>query len=702
MPRGRRGKWPQVRWARYPLVAGSPHARAWLTIQADFGLAAQHHRGLRARAAGVPRLQRSSARWRPTLADREHIAAYVRDLAARPNPRGAALRVLDAGRGPRQRHPPAAAHRRPAVLRLPDRGGRARRTTPSAGAATRRARASAARATGGSSRATSKLPWIPARRASGGASWRRRAAEPLRNRLMLALAYDAALRREELCALATGDLDPARAAAARPRRDHQGAAGSASCPTPRPTGHALRRLPAPPPRPQPRARAALPLRVAPQPRRSPSRSGPGRRWSRASPPRRRCRGSRTHTLRHLCLTDLARAGWDIHEIATLRRPPQHPDDAALHPPERAGPGGQARARHGARSTPGGCAWRRRCWDERGASRPGAPGDRPSRAARHLAWRSTAPPMTARPTCEPGRGGLADAGGARRRAGRNQRWPAPVPRALARLRAPVEDVARAHGRRRDAGATRRRGVVLATMHRRGSAPSGAGRARSGWPPCARAQSHRHHGLPAAAILVAVAYLLGGFDRPARRSASSTGWPVRAQGLRRGRGRRGGRAGRGGELAAGATARRHGRTSLRVALCEASARPAAARAWKTSRRDPCRRRRRGQPRRHRRGAARVARPRPGRARAPASPAATGRRSARGGGRRSSRAASVPAEWVAWCRRWQATSTSRAKPRQRLLLQAAQGRPLAGARPTRPSPTPAVDAATWRRRTWPRSTG
>lgn len=25
----------------------------------------------------------------------------------------------------------------------------------------------------------------------------------------------------------------------------------------------------------------------------------------------------THTLRHLCLTDLARAGWDIHEIAAL-------------------------------------------------------------------------------------------------------------------------------------------------------------------------------------------------------------------------------------------------------------------------------------------------------------------------------------------------------------------------------------------------
>ena len=31
---------------------------------------------------------------------------------------------------------------------------------------------------------------------------------PIRNRLMLALAYDSALRREELCALRTDDLDP--------------------------------------------------------------------------------------------------------------------------------------------------------------------------------------------------------------------------------------------------------------------------------------------------------------------------------------------------------------------------------------------------------------------------------------------------------------------------------------------------------------
>jgi len=53
-----------------------------------------------------------------------------------------------------------------------------------------------------------KLPWIP-----GEAEWFRILEmfrdEPVRNRVMLALAYDAALRREELCSLRTDDLDPA-------------------------------------------------------------------------------------------------------------------------------------------------------------------------------------------------------------------------------------------------------------------------------------------------------------------------------------------------------------------------------------------------------------------------------------------------------------------------------------------------------------
>lgn len=53
-----------------------------------------------------------------------------------------------------------------------------------------------------------KLPWIPFEQ-----QWRDVLAvaveEPVRNRVMLALAYDAALRREELCSLRTDDLDPA-------------------------------------------------------------------------------------------------------------------------------------------------------------------------------------------------------------------------------------------------------------------------------------------------------------------------------------------------------------------------------------------------------------------------------------------------------------------------------------------------------------
>src|SRR6202171_1828441 len=57
-------------------------------------------------------------------------------------------------------------------------------------------------------RGVAKLRWT-----RGGAEGRRwlwgSAEEPIRNRVMLALAYDAALRREELCALRSDDLDPA-------------------------------------------------------------------------------------------------------------------------------------------------------------------------------------------------------------------------------------------------------------------------------------------------------------------------------------------------------------------------------------------------------------------------------------------------------------------------------------------------------------
>ncbi|MBT2272188.1 site-specific integrase [Rhodococcus qingshengii] len=64
---------------------------------------------------------------------------------------------------------------------------------------------------GGSYPSGEATPWIPTEQ-----QWADilevAAAEPVRNRVMLALTYDAALRREELCALRTDDLDPAHRA----------------------------------------------------------------------------------------------------------------------------------------------------------------------------------------------------------------------------------------------------------------------------------------------------------------------------------------------------------------------------------------------------------------------------------------------------------------------------------------------------------
>ncbi|MFF3699193.1 tyrosine-type recombinase/integrase [Streptomyces sp. NPDC002221] len=53
-----------------------------------------------------------------------------------------------------------------------------------------------------------KLPWIPSEQQWLG-TLQVALEEPVRNRLMLALAYDGARRREQLCSLRTDELDPA-------------------------------------------------------------------------------------------------------------------------------------------------------------------------------------------------------------------------------------------------------------------------------------------------------------------------------------------------------------------------------------------------------------------------------------------------------------------------------------------------------------
>jgi site-specific recombinase XerD len=159
-----------------------------------------------------------------------------------------------------------------------------------------------------------KLPWVP-----NEDDWQTilgaAAQEPIRNRVMLTFAYDAGLRREELCSLCTSDIDPSRrtiwvrAENTKGRRDRVVPYSATS-------GVLLaayldhRRT---------FAQKRGPLFLSESRR---NYSAPISIWSwskivlrvsrRAGVPR-----FTTHTLRHLCLTDLARAGWDIHEIATF-------------------------------------------------------------------------------------------------------------------------------------------------------------------------------------------------------------------------------------------------------------------------------------------------------------------------------------------------------------------------------------------------
>jgi integrase/recombinase XerD len=158
------------------------------------------------------------------------------------------------------------------------------------------------------------LPWIPT-----DAQWHAildvTAGESLRNRLMLALAYDAALRREELCLLETDDLDPAhrtitvRAETTKSRR-------SRVVPYSKVSGRLLagylrhRRTIT-------TARGALFVSESPRNRAAGISPWTWSKVVRSIAVQAGVPSFSTHTLRHLCLTDLARSGWELHQIATF-------------------------------------------------------------------------------------------------------------------------------------------------------------------------------------------------------------------------------------------------------------------------------------------------------------------------------------------------------------------------------------------------
>ena len=159
-----------------------------------------------------------------------------------------------------------------------------------------------------------KLPWIPDE-----AEWLALLAtacsEPVRNRLMLAFAYDCALRREELCSLATGDIDPARrhlrvrAETTKTKRERVVPYSMVSADLYMAYLAERRRL----------GTSRGPLFLSES---TPNRAAPMTKWTWSKVVRRLALRAgvpmlTTHSFRHLCLTDLARAGWDIQEIASF-------------------------------------------------------------------------------------------------------------------------------------------------------------------------------------------------------------------------------------------------------------------------------------------------------------------------------------------------------------------------------------------------
>jgi integrase/recombinase XerD len=276
-----------IRWNKFPVAASDSLCRSWVTFQSQRGLS---RNTLEAYSRGLEIFLRF-------LADRQlSISAVTRAHI------GAFLAAMQSDGGVSN----ATVQQRVTVLRLfysyvVEEGVCAKNPVTQGSGRTliRRYR---------------RLPWIPSE-----PDWQAILAatrqEPIRNRVMLAFAYDAALRREELCGIRTDDIDPShrvlrvRAENTKGRRDRVVPYSATSGTLLQQYLHHRRMLS--------RSRGQLFLSES---RRNYTEPVSIWSWSktvlkiarRAGVPR-----FTTHSLRHLCLTDLARADWDIHEIAAF-------------------------------------------------------------------------------------------------------------------------------------------------------------------------------------------------------------------------------------------------------------------------------------------------------------------------------------------------------------------------------------------------
>ena len=294
---------------RWPALAPVPRAVQWLEIQRDLGRSPRtveaYSRSLVDYLAWCDR-----AGVEVETAGRAEIAGYLRDLRERPGRHGADVISLSSGTGLSN----ATLQLRVTVVRLfydflveeqvRERNPVVRGYRSADGRAGRR----------GLVARLDPLPWIPT-----DAQWRAileiAAGEGLRNRLMLALAYDAALRREELCLLGTDDLDPAhrtitiRAETTKSKRGrvvpYSTVAGELLA------GYLRHR------RTITTARGALFVSESPRNRGQGVSAWTWSKVVRSIALRAGVLSFSTHTLRHLCLTDLARSGWELHQIAAF-------------------------------------------------------------------------------------------------------------------------------------------------------------------------------------------------------------------------------------------------------------------------------------------------------------------------------------------------------------------------------------------------
>jgi integrase/recombinase XerD len=192
---------------KWPVLSRHARAAAWLQVWVDLGRAP---RTIDAYARGLAEYLLVCERdgIDPATATRAQVAGFVRDLTGRPSRRGANVVALDSGVGLanatlQQRLVPVRLFYDFLVeegMRESNPVGRGR-YTPRGGMGGGGGRGLVPRMV--------RLPWIPAEQQWLDVLGEFR-AEPVRNRVMLALAYDAALRREELCSLRTDDVDPGR------------------------------------------------------------------------------------------------------------------------------------------------------------------------------------------------------------------------------------------------------------------------------------------------------------------------------------------------------------------------------------------------------------------------------------------------------------------------------------------------------------